>query len=119
MATQTEIRNLLECHVVGSDGRPIGKVGQVYLNDRTGEPEWVTVCTGFFGLRQTFVPLADSRRSGEEIRIPFDQEMIKRAPHVDVDGHLTAEEEIALYRHYGMLPLIPAQRTGDHDADRP
>ncbi|WP_345402990.1 PRC-barrel domain-containing protein [Nonomuraea salmonea] len=73
----TEIRNLLDCHVVGSDGQSIGKVGQVYLNDRTGEPEWVTVRTGFFGMKQTFVPLQDARRSGEEIRVPFDKEMIK------------------------------------------
>lgn len=119
MATQAEIRNLLECHVVGSDGRLIGKVGQVYLDDRSGEPEWVTVRTGFSGMRQTFVPLSGSRRSAEEIRVPFDQEKIKGAPSIDVDGRLTAEEEIGLYRYYGMLPIVPAQRTGDHDADRP
>ncbi|MFG1695239.1 DUF2382 domain-containing protein [Nonomuraea sp. NPDC049309] len=110
----TEIRNLLDCHVVGSDGQPIGKVGQVYLNDRSGEPEWVTVRTGFFGMKQTFVPLQDARRSGEELRVPFDKEMIKGAPSIDVDGRLSLDEEADLYSYYGMQPAdVPRQRTAD------
>jgi sporulation protein YlmC with PRC-barrel domain len=115
VATQTEIRTLLECHVVGSDGQLIGNVGQVYLGDRSGEPEWITVRTGFFGMRQTFVPLAAARRSGGEIRVPYDREAIKGAPNIGVDGRLTLKEEIGLYRYYGMQPSVPAQRTGDHD----
>jgi uncharacterized protein (TIGR02271 family) len=111
---QTEIRHLLECHVVGSDGQSIGKVGQIYLNDRSGEPEWVTVRTGFFGMKQTFVPLANSRRSGDEIRVPFDKEMIKGAPNIDVDDRLSLKEEADLYRYYGMQPTdIPRQRAGE------
>ncbi|MEU1393317.1 MULTISPECIES: PRC and DUF2382 domain-containing protein [unclassified Nonomuraea] len=119
---QTEIRSLLECHVIGSDGQSIGKVGQVYLSDRTGEPEWVTVRTGFFGMKQTFVPLANARRSGDEIRVPFDKEMIKGAPNIDVDGRLSLEEEAELYRYYGMQPsTIPSQRSpaaGERQAQR-
>jgi uncharacterized protein (TIGR02271 family) len=119
---QTEIRSLLDCHVVGSDGQSIGKVGQVYLSDRSGEPEWVTVRTGFFGMKQTFVPLANARRAGDEIRVPFDKEMIKGAPNIDVDGRLSLEEEAELYRYYGMQPTsIPTQRTpiGERQAQRP
>ena len=111
MAIPTEIRNLLECHVVGSDGQQIGKVGQVYLSDRTGAPEWVTVRTGLFGMRQTFVPLVGARRAGDQIRVPYDKEKIKGAPNIDVDDRLTLKEEADLYRYYGMQPsTIPAQR---------
>jgi uncharacterized protein (TIGR02271 family) len=115
---ETEIRHLLDCRVVGADGQEIGKVGQVYLNDSTGDPEWVTVRTGFFGVKQTFVPLVNSRRSAEEIRVPFDREMIKGAPNIDVDGRLSLEEEAELYRYYGMQPTgIPSQRRGERRAD--
>lgn len=115
---ETEIRHLLDCRVVGADGQEIGKVGQVYLNDSTGDPEWVTVRTGFFGVKQTFVPLVNSRRSAEEIRVPFDKEMIKGAPNIDVDGRLSLEEEAELYRYYGMQPTgIPSQRRGERRAD--
>ncbi|MET8990458.1 DUF2382 domain-containing protein [Nonomuraea wenchangensis] len=112
MALQTEIRHLFDCHLVGSDGQPIGQVGQVYLNDRTGDPEWVTVRTGMFGMKETFVPLSGSHRTGDEIRVPFDKEKIKDAPNIDVDGHLTIEEEARLYRHYGLQPpAVPQQRS--------
>jgi uncharacterized protein (TIGR02271 family) len=115
---ETEIRHLLDCRVVGADGQEIGKVGQVYLNDSTGDPEWVTVRTGFFGVKQTFVPLVNSRRSAEEIRVPFDKEMIRGAPNIDVDGRLSLEEEAELYRYYGMQPTgIPSQRRGERRAD--
>ncbi|MFG1611154.1 PRC-barrel domain-containing protein [Nonomuraea wenchangensis] len=115
MATQAEIRTLLECHVVGCDGEQLGRVGQVYLNDRTGRAEWVTVCGGFLGMRQTFVPLAGSSRTGDEITVAFDSAKVRAAPHVAVDGLLTAREEILLHRHYGMGHTVPAPRTGDHD----
>ncbi|MEU6794351.1 PRC and DUF2382 domain-containing protein [Nonomuraea wenchangensis] len=112
MALQTEIRHLFDCHLVGSDGQSIGQVGQVYLNDRTGDPEWVTVRTGMFGMKETFVPLAGCHRTGDEIRVPFDKEKIKDAPNIDVDGHLTIEEEARLYRHYGLQPpAVPQQRS--------
>ncbi|WP_343251920.1 PRC-barrel domain-containing protein [Glutamicibacter sp. BW77] len=42
--------------VTGNDGEKIGKLGQVFLDEQTGEPEWVTVNTGFFGLSENFVP---------------------------------------------------------------
>ncbi|MCK2219121.1 PRC-barrel domain-containing protein [Actinomadura sp. ATCC 31491] len=115
MATQTEIRTLLECHVVGCDGEPLGRVGQVYLNDHTGRAEWVTVRGGFLGMRQTFVPLAGSHRTAGEIVLAFDGEKVRTAPGVAVDGLLTAPEEVALYRHYGLGPAVPAPRTGRHD----
>lgn len=109
---QTEIRSLLGSRVIGADGEEIGKVGQVYLSDTTGEPEWVTVRTGLFGVKQTFVPLMNARRSGEEIRVPFDKDTIKDAPNIDLDGRLSLEEEARLYRHYGIRPTgVPSQRT--------
>ncbi|MEU7741331.1 PRC-barrel domain-containing protein [Nonomuraea sp. NPDC049158] len=111
---QTEIRSLLGSRVIGADGEEIGKVGQVYLSDSTGEPEWVTVRTGLFGVRQTFVPLMNARRSGEEIRVPFDKDTIKDAPNIDIDGRLSLEEEARLYRHYGIRPTgVPSQRTAE------
>jgi sporulation protein YlmC with PRC-barrel domain len=111
---QTEIRSLLGSRVIGADGEEIGKVGQVYLSDSTGEPEWVTVRTGLFGVKQTFVPLMNARRSGEEIRVPFDKDTIKDAPNIDLDGRLSLEEEARLYRHYGIRPTgVPSQRTAE------
>jgi len=46
---------------VGPDGDKIGAVKQVYINDTTNEPEWVTVSTGLFGTKESFAPLSGSR----------------------------------------------------------
>ena len=39
----------------------IGSIGQIYVDDSTGEPSWVTVRTGLFGMSESFVPLGGPR----------------------------------------------------------
>lgn len=90
-------------NVVDNDGDKIGSIGQIFLDDQTGRPEWVTVKTGLFGGGESFVPLRDSEVSGDDVRVPFDKDKVKDAPRIsDSDGHLSEEEEGTLYRYYGM-----------------
>jgi len=49
-------------NVVTTGGEKIGSIGQIYLDDSTNEPQWVTVKTGLFGSSESFVPL-DVRQS--------------------------------------------------------
>ncbi len=86
-----------------SDDAKVGTIGQVYLDDVTGRPEWLTVRTGFFGTNESFVPLQDATLEGDVIRVPYTNDHIKNAPNVDVeDGHLSPEEEQQLYTYYGV-----------------
>ncbi|QKW53870.1 PRC and DUF2382 domain-containing protein [Streptomyces buecherae] len=89
-------------HVVDPDGQKVGSVQQVYSDDITGVPEWITVRTGLFGMKETFVPLAGAQHSGGDLRVPYSKEEIKDAPRIDAAGHLSPEEETELYRHYGL-----------------
>jgi hypothetical protein len=52
MLNRENLENLLTKggNVVGSDGSKIGSIGQLYADDDTGEPTWVTVKTGLFGV---------------------------------------------------------------------
>ncbi|MFJ4923677.1 PRC and DUF2382 domain-containing protein [Streptomyces sp. NPDC088725] len=84
------------------DGTKIGSVGQVYVDDRTGRPEWVTVKTGMFGMKESLVPLDGARRSGEDLHFPHSKETVKEAPRLDADEHLDASQEKQLYQHYGL-----------------
>lgn len=105
MISTDDIRHLLVGGgtVVGTDGDKIGKVGQLFLDDRTGDPEWVTVSTGLFGRAESFVPLADATVRGDEIVVPYDKAKVKGAPRVDdSEGHLSPDEERELYRYYGV-----------------
>ncbi|MGW7491294.1 PRC-barrel domain-containing protein [Streptomyces sp. NPDC054786] len=95
-------RSLTGLHVVDADGAKVGTVQQVYRDDATNDPEWITVRTGLFGLKETFIPLAGARRADDELHVPHAKETIKAAPRIDADGHLDPSEETELYRHYGM-----------------
>jgi uncharacterized protein (TIGR02271 family) len=95
-------RELFGATVYGEDGARIGTVGHLYLDDRTGQPEWVTVSTGWFGLRQSFVPLADAELDRDGLTVPYRKDQIRGAPTIDPDtAHLDPEQEAELYRHYG------------------
>ncbi|GES32077.1 PRC-barrel domain-containing protein [Streptomyces angustmyceticus] len=95
-------RSLTGLHVVDADGAKMGRVQQVYRDDATNDPEWITVRTGLLGMKETFVPLAGARRTGDRLHLPHAKETVKAAPRIDADGHLDPSEEEELYRHYGM-----------------
>ena len=93
--------------VIGQDvydesGDKIGSASEVYLDDETGQPEWVTVRTGMFGTKESFVPIRDADLTDDGVRVPVSKTQVKDAPKIDTDGHLSPEEEQELYRYYGM-----------------
>jgi len=89
-------------NVVSTSGDKIGGIGQIYVDDSTGDPTWVTVKTGLFGTSQSFVPLDNASVDGNDIRVSYDKDKIKDAPRVDADGDITPEEEDQLYTYYGL-----------------
>ena len=61
--------------VIGKDvydeaGQKIGSASEVYLDDETGQPEWVTVRTGMFGTKESFVPIRDANLTDDGVRYP-------------------------------------------------
>ncbi|MFI1095720.1 PRC and DUF2382 domain-containing protein [Streptomyces sp. NPDC020917] len=104
MITREQISQVVGHPVHDSSGRKIGDAKHMYLDDATGNPEWVTVKTGLFGNSETFVPTRSARLVQDHLEIPYDKDKVKGAPNVDVDsgGHLSVEEERHLYRYYGL-----------------
>jgi len=104
--------------VVGRSGEKIGGIGTIYLDDISGEPEWVTVKTGLFGASESFVPLSGARIAGNDIHVGYEKETVKDAPRVDANGNLSPEEEQQLYAHYGLSGTqSTGYQTGDVDYD--
>jgi uncharacterized protein (TIGR02271 family) len=101
MITEQHLTSVIGSTAVGTDGK-LGTVGEVFLDDETGRPEWATVQTGLFGTKEAFVPLADADLSGRDLRVPYDKDKVKNAPHIASDGHLSPAEEEELYRYYGV-----------------
>jgi uncharacterized protein (TIGR02271 family) len=113
MISQNDIQNLFGKDVYEADGSKIGSAGQVYLDNRTGAPEWVSVKTGLFGTKESFVPLNKASLSEDRIVVPFDKDTVKNAPRIDADGNLSPAEEDELYRYYGF-----SSTDGNLDVDR-
>jgi uncharacterized protein (TIGR02271 family) len=102
MLDRNSLDTVMGSDLYGSDGSKIGKIGQVYLDDTTDQPAWVTVNTGLFGTNESFVPVADANFSGDRLTVPFSKDKVKDAPNVASDGHISREEEQTLYQYYGM-----------------
>lgn len=104
MITQSQLRDVIGATVYDRDEDKIGEVGQVYYDDDTNEPKWITVAVGLFGIRETFVPLQGADLGGDRVTVDYDKATVKGAPRGDEADHLTADEEASLCRHYGLDP---------------
>lgn len=121
MTTNERFDSILNSTVFDQDGDKIGGVGQLFLDDQSGEPSWVTVSTGLFGTKETFVPLHNASIAGDEIRVPYEKGFVKDAPNVDVDEHLSTVQEDELYRYYnlgGTTTATTGYADRGTDADR-
>ena len=98
-----------------TSGDKIGSIGQIYVDESTGEPSWVTVRTGLFGMSESFVPLEGATDNGKDIMVNYDKDTVKDAPRIDADRQLSPDEEETLYAHYGMTS---GSGYRDRDKDR-
>jgi uncharacterized protein (TIGR02271 family) len=101
-------RTLVDC-----DGSKIGRVDQIYVDERSGRPAWMTVHTGLFGTRTSFVPLQDTSPAGADLAVPYSKDQVKNAPSIEPDGRLDPREEQALYRHYSVASDTGPDGTTD------
>ena len=76
MINQDQIDSYVDGNVLDSNGDKVGSIGQVFLDDETGQPEWVTVKTGLFGTKETLVPISQAESDGQDLRVPFDKDTV-------------------------------------------
>ncbi len=98
--TAPTTENLVGHTAIDRNGDKIGKIGQVYLDDQTNQPVWITVSTGFFGSSESFAPLYGATPHGDDIQLGVDRAQVKDAPKVDADAQLDASENDSLYDYY-------------------
>jgi stress response protein YsnF len=114
--TIDEMRGWIGHNLVDAEGAKIGRIEDLYADERTGQPEWLAVTTGWFGSNISFVPLAGATRSGDDLSVPYGKDQVKNAPNIDPTGRLSEQEEARLYRHYGRD--YDETWTGETDRER-
>lgn len=83
-----------------STGDKIGRVGNVYVDDLSQEPAWVTISAGFFGSRTLFAPLAGARIDGDRLVLAYSKDAVEAAPGVADSGHISDVEQQQLFDYY-------------------
>lgn len=107
--------------VIASDGDKVGTIGQVYLSDDGSEPLFVSVKTGLFGLKESFVPLDGASTTDGGVRVRYDRAAIEDAPRVDADSELTEDEQVTLFDYYSghRTDRMEVTRGGPNAAETP
>jgi hypothetical protein len=99
--------------VVDRSGEEIGTLEEIFLDAHSDLPEWGSIRGGLLGRRQSLLPLSEVEPAeGDALRVPFDKSHVLAAPQAEPEVELSAEEEDALYRHYGREPG-PSGATDD------
>ena len=100
MTTPQDNEQYIRRAAVDAEGNRIGKITKVYLDDQTGQPEWILVETGLFGTRQSFAPIRGSEIDGERVVLTVSKDQVKDAPNIDQDAHVDDSEQDALRQYY-------------------
>jgi len=118
MTTTEDLQNMEGQTAVDMNGAKLGKIGQIYVDDQTGQPLWVTITTGMFGTKQSFAPLHGSRSDGGALHLAVTKDMVTDAPGVEADGHIEDAENEALYTYYnGHLGETAQGQYQEHAGD--
>ena len=100
MTTTQDLQAMAGQTAMDSSGAKLGKIGQIYVDDQTSQPLWVTISTGMFGTKESFAPLYGSQAANDGLQLAVTKDMVKDAPGVDADGHISDSENDALYTYY-------------------
>jgi hypothetical protein len=107
MIHPADIREWRGHDVVDAEGHKVGPLEAVYTDTTTDEPAMATVRTGLpTRQRLVFVPLDEAVAGPDYLRVRYDKALVKKAPSIGTDDVLPAEEEEAVFRHYG-IPYRP------------
>lgn len=106
MISNEQTHGMAGAPAIDHKGGILGSIGQIYLDDRTGQPTWATVTTGPSDGFGNFIPLRDAQTNdgGVGVSFPYSAAVVAAAPRLAVGQHLDAQQELELHRYYGEHP---------------
>lgn len=100
--------------VFGSDGEKIGSLGQVFLDEATRQPNFVSVHSGLFGSAEHIVPVEDAELADGHLNLRYTKHVVKGAPNIDPASPLGAAAERELYNYYAQPQEAEDQSRHHH-----
>lgn len=103
MIHSADLREWRTHDVVDVGGHKIGVLEAVYVDTSSDEPAMATVQVGLPTRRHlVFVPLADAIVGPGYVKVSYDKSLVKKCPAIGTDDVLPAEDEAAVFAHYGL-----------------
>lgn len=103
MIEAADVREWRTYKVVDPDGRKIGALEAIYVDTSSDEPAMATVLVGPpTRHRLVFVPLGGAIVGPAYVRVAHAKAQVKQCPPIGTDDVLPAQDEEAIFRHYGM-----------------
>jgi hypothetical protein len=103
MIHTADVREWRNRDVVDAESHKIGVLEAVYVDTTTDEPAMATVRTGLpTRHRLVFVPIENAIVGPDYLRVGYDRTLVKQAPSIGTDDVLPAEQEEAVFKHYGL-----------------
>lgn len=84
------------------DGDQLGKIDALYFDKKTDNLDWALVNPGRVGSKAMFVPLAGAAGRGEHVVVQVEAAQVRDAPKIDPEQELSEQQEVELFRHYGV-----------------
>ena len=106
MITSDVIDSMIGADALDRSDDRIGEVGQVYIDEETDRPTWVSVRLALLSGDEVLVPLEDAEWDDRSLHVIVDRQAVRDAPRKAMDEPLTVGEEERLYTYYG----IPTER---------
>ncbi|KHO29666.1 PRC and DUF2382 domain-containing protein [Corynebacterium minutissimum] len=96
------IKDLFDATAYDKAGEKLGSVKEVFVDEQTGQPTFVEVNHGLFGMNSSLVPLRGHDFNGDELKLAFSKDRIEGAPDFDSDKPLTPEAQADIFKHYNL-----------------
>ena len=84
-------------------GARVGIVEDIYVDHETDTPCWILVKMGRFSDAHALLPIRDAVAGNGHVWIPYEKDLIRRAPQVAAGMPISQELERSLCVHYGVM----------------
>jgi hypothetical protein len=102
MITTEDIDRIIGADALDVQDDRIGEVSQVYIDELSDRPTWVSVRLGLLSGAEVLVPLENAEWDEHSLRLDVERRVAREAPRKEMDEPLTVGEEERLNTHYGI-----------------
>lgn len=106
--------DVYDYEVLDVNGRKLGKITGLWVDEATGKPEFASIKTGWIVGKNHMIPIRDAffDYGGHMLRVPYEEARIRDAPSFAPDQTLSNADEDRIYQHYRLDRSLARSPTG-------